>query len=336
MKINVGNMFKTLKVIFNDRVRADYIKKDLDDISVAIDKYSYFNTYINLLKNKNNSNVLLDAFDIFTDKKFKLITKNYNHLEFKKLEELYTNYHYYKNIKKDMKLSDFKKIKKEFLKNKNRYHELIYTNRYLTLMKYRPIVIDFLEKQIQNKSQYSVVLIERKIPEKLGNNSLNIDGQRRIIYNHEELKNKLSKIYKSKFLNIILDELSIYEQFNIFRNAKIIICQHGAALCNIFYCKNAKVIEISPEWNDNHNSFKNLSSFVNLKYIEIKQDRMTKNEFIAFNQKYNIINIKDKYQIDDIFIKLKEPYVKYNDDPILSFIRNSGSVNINEVLNNIE
>jgi len=334
MKINLGNMFKILQLIFGERVKADYI--NINFIDITGDKYVYFDTYITLLKNRNNSDILLDAFDIFTDKKYKLITKNYDHIEFKKLEELYTNYHYYKNIKKDMNLSNFKKIKKELLKNKNRYHQLFYTNRYITLLKYRPIIIDFFESKIINKSKYQIILIERKIPQKFTNNLINnVAGQRRIIYNHEELKNKLSKIYKSKFLNIILDELSIYEQFNIFRYAKVIICQHGAALCNIFFCKDAKIIEISPEWNDNHNSFKNLSNFSNLKYVEIKQDRMTKNEFIAFNNKYNIINIKDKHQVDDIFIKLKEPYIKYDDDPILSFIRNSGSVDIDKVLINI-
>ena len=334
MKINLGNMFKILQLIFGERVKADYINMNFIDITG--DKYNYFDTYITLLKNKNNSDILLDAFDIFTDQKYKLITKNYDHLEFKKLEELYTNYHYYKNIKKDMNLSDFKKIQKELLKNKNRYHQLFYTNRYITLMKYRPVIIDFFESKIINKSKYQIILIERKIPQKFGNNLKNNSaGQRRIIYNHDELKNKLTKLYKSKFLNIMLDDLSIYEQFNIFRNAKVIICQHGTALCNIFFCKDSKIIEISPEWNDNHNSFKNLSNFVNLKYVEIKQDRMTRKEFISFNKKYNIVNIKDDKEIDNIFNKLKEFYIKYDDDPILSFIRNSGSVDINKVLINI-
>ena len=62
---------------------------------------------------------------------------------------------------------------------------------------------------------------------------------------------------------------------------------------------------------------------------------MTKKEFLSFNQEYNIIKLKNNEEIDDIFNKLKEPYIKYNDDPILSFIRNSGSVNIDEVLNSI-
>ena len=62
---------------------------------------------------------------------------------------------------------------------------------------------------------------------------------------------------------------------------------------------------------------------------------MTRKEFISFNKKYNIVNIKDDKEIDNIFNKLKEFYIKYDDDPILSFIRNSGSVDINKVLINI-
>jgi len=342
IKINIGKMFDILKIIFKDRVKKKYIK--IDSLDITGDKYNYFNIYIDLLKNNSNpNNVLLDALDIFIDNQYKLITlgesfekisKNYNHLEFKKLEELYINYYYYRNIKKDITLIEFQKIQKEFLKNKKRYHELYYTNRYITLMKYRPTIINFFESNIINKSQYQIILIERTIPEKIGNNlKENTSGQRRIIYNHNELKNKLSKLYKTKFLNIILDDLDIYEQFNIFKHAKIIISQHGSGLCNVFFSNNAKVIEIIPEWNDD--SFKNLSLLSNLKYIAIKQNRMTKKEFLTFNQKYNIIKLKNDEEIDDIFIKLKEPYIKYNDDPILSFIRNSGSVNIDEVLNSI-
>jgi hypothetical protein len=333
IKINVGNFFNILKLIFGNRVKADYIKSKI--ISITGDKYNNYTTYIKLLKNKNNEDVLLCACDIFYEDIFKLITKNYNHLEFKKLEELYINYHYYKNVKKDMILSDFLKTEKELFKNKNKYHQLYYTNKYITLLKYRPVIIDFFKSKIINKSEYKIILIERKIPQKISNNLQNNSaGQRRIIYNHEKLKNKLSELYKYNFLNVILDNLNIYEQFNIFHNAKIIIGQHGAGLTNIFFSKNIKLIEITPEWNDK--SLKNLSKFLNFKYNEIKQDKMTKQEFELFNNKHSIIdNIEPNY-INNIFKELDKPYDKYKDDPILSFIRNSGSVNINKIISKIE
>jgi hypothetical protein len=148
---------------------------------------------------------------------YERITKNYSQTEFKKLENEYIN-----------------RIKT----NKQRYQELYVTNKYIKLKKIRPYIINFFESKIKISSP-QIILIDRPFVNKFNKNIfLNKSGQRRIIYNHDELKNKLSKLYKSNFLNISLDNLDIYNQYNIFKNAKIIIGQYGSGLCNLFFVKN--------------------------------------------------------------------------------------------------
>ena len=93
VKINMDNLFNILKYIFNDRIENDYInnKKTIND------KHEYFDLYITLLKNKNNNDIVLSAYDIFRFERYKLVTKDYNHEEYKKLKMLFIDYHYYKD-----------------------------------------------------------------------------------------------------------------------------------------------------------------------------------------------------------------------------------------------
>lgn len=328
MKINLGNMFPILKFIFKDRISFDYIKYS-DSIN---DRLYYFDIYIQLLKNRNDNDVLLNAFDIFFDSKSNLTINNYNNEEYKKLKNIYVNYYYYSN--KNNKPENYKKLSNDFKRIKTRYKQLLYTRMYIKLIKIRPFVIDFFEKAQKDnnsKKKFDIVLIERKIPKYLDETLFkNVSGARRIIYNHIELKNKLCDKYQNNFINVILEDLNIYEQFNIFRNAKTIISQHGAGLVNIFFCKKIKLIEIMPEWNEDW--FVNIANFLKFDYVAIKQNRMTKNNFLLFNKKYNIIK---NINIDKIFMELDKETNKLHDLPIVTFIKNSGSVDINEVLTKI-
>jgi len=337
MKINLGNMFNILKLIYGNRIKTNYIKPTNNELT---DKFNYFGTYIDISQHNNDSDILLNAFDIFNDKRYKQInTKSFNYNEYKKLHQIYIFYYY--SIYHNMPNECDNKFKKNCYKKitTNRYRELNFTNDYIKLNNCRLIINNFFNSKITNKTIFPIILIERKIPTNFTNElKNNAGGQRRIIYNHDQLKNKLSKIYKSEFKNIILEELTIYEQFNIFNNAKIIIGQHGAGLSNIFFCKdNTTIIEISPEWDDEH-EFKNLSSFARLTYHNVKQDRMTKKEFKLFNKNYKKLYNNDNETdfIDKIFKELDKPYNKYADDPILSFIRNSGSVDIDEIISKIK
>ena len=74
----------------------------------------------------------------------------------------------------------------------------------------------------------------------------------RSVENHGDLVQAMRNEFVTKFDNLVLERASIYYQYHIFNNAKIIIAQHGAALSNMFFMKptnennSCTVIEISP------------------------------------------------------------------------------------------
>ena len=97
-----------------------------------------------------------------------------------------------------------------------------------------------------------------------------------------------------------------------------------------FFCKKSTLIENIPEWDDNW--FKNYASFCKIKYISINQPRMTKDEWDKFNNMYSIIN----ENTNDLFSNLDNNKNRLDDSPIVTFIKNSGSVNINDIIDKVE
>jgi len=102
-------------------------------------------------------------------------------------------------------------------------------------------------------------------------------------------------------MNVSLERTSIYYQYHLFRSAKVVIAQHGGALCNIFFMQSslssgnndrssssrsskfstnersgdnvAKVIEIMPISIEGYkrSRYKNLANFCQVQYIHIDQ-----------------------------------------------------------------
>lgn len=323
IKTNVGVFSKILQELFLSRIYFNYdvFKQVNEVISNQSDRYNYFKWYIHLLKNKNNTNdiILINSCDIFGNYDYKLINKNmlidYNKLEY--LERKYIKLSEYKinsDVKDQNTILNF---------NKTLYNVLRLTDKYFNLINYK-ISIDRYLHRIYNKNIYThtILLIERPFVKfNIDNVKENTSGQRRLIYNHTELKNRLSKLYKTKFMNVSLDNVTFEEQYYLFKNTKIIIAQHGAALCNIYLSKSnykTHLIEISPKWVVNLNDwFKNLSELCEINYYRVIQPGMTNSEWGVFSKKNNI-NYHGSQEI-------------FN-----SFIENSGSVNINEIVNIIE
>ena len=294
LKINIKNMFKIVNEIF-EKIETNYI--DIPK-NYSNDMFSYYDYYFRLYTNPQKNEKLLKAFDLFNNS-FYLQYENYtfNLERYKILKQKYM----LKQLNKTEKM-EFKKLKYKKYSNVLKKNKKTIINFFLNHPKY------------QNKFNKKIILIERLKPNFVGNNIMECyGGQRRIIHNHQELKNILEKKYGNKFLNIALDNLNIFEQFDLFYNAKIIIGQHGAGLTNIFFCKkNVKIIEITPKYNDNNNWFKNLSHFLGYNYVNINQPSLTKEE-------WNTYNIKSE-----------------NDELLQSFNENSDSICINEVIKNIK
>ena len=143
-----------------------------------------------------------------------------------------------------------------------------------------------LPEYIKCNKSYDIVLIERgtdpkytllnysknhPLLQKLGTKS---GSERRFIKNHKQICLELEKNYGNKFKNISLENTSIFYQYHIFNNARLIIAQHGAALANVVFMKDFNnVLEIIPKEKlilEGEDSFKNLSIMSKLNYYSIE------------------------------------------------------------------
>lgn len=89
----------------------------------------------------------------------------------------------------------------------------------------------------------------------------------------------LAFLLKQGFCPVILEELEIQEEINLFAGAEIVIGNHGSGLSNIVYCSpGTRVIEITrgdyqyvyPDFIDHTNRLLNL--IPKIKYLQIKCD----------------------------------------------------------------
>ena len=109
---------------------------------------------------------------------------------------------------------------------------------------------------INNKEIYDIIIIERKI-NKSHSTTLHAENkwkdimatsgsERRVILNHSEVVKEIKNIFKNNsIINISTEYLSIFDQYLLFSNAKLVIAQHVASLGNIIFMnKNASIIEI--------------------------------------------------------------------------------------------
>ena len=170
-------------------------------------------------------------------------------------------------------------------------------------------ICDFFEKNVpfylKDLNFKDIVLIERNVDpsykyidyskqhiqlQKLGQLS---GKERRYITNHQEIVEYLKSNFNDNFVNVSLERTSIYYQYLLFKNAKIIIANHGAALSNVIFMKeySGSVIEIISKDKlnkENEDTFKNLSLFCKLEHKFIITDNEIDN--IDIKKLINIIN----------------------------------------------
>jgi hypothetical protein len=149
----------------------------------------------------------------------------------------------------------------------------------------RNLVIHFIESKMPDEYKeietFDILLIKRDIDnyyvEKRSEN-LNeardifytSGKQRRDVLNHDVLADELRHIYGNNIGNIILENKSIFHQYQLFKKASIVIGQHGAALSNIFFMnKNTNLIEIMSPWRLTGNHFSNLANFLRIHYDNV-------------------------------------------------------------------
>lgn len=131
-------------------------------------------------------------------------------------------------------------------RNKENYCHKVYFD------KFRKFVFD---RYSINNSEYDtnypeVVLIKRNDRTKLiddeylSNINPNVTSgkERREINNIADIEEFLQNKYNNKFKSLFFEKLPFEEQIKYFNNAKLIICAHGAAMSNMFFCKEGTTI----------------------------------------------------------------------------------------------
>ena len=170
-------------------------------------------------------------------------------------------------LKKDDFLGDFKGIAEKFLNisvnyeygrqfsNMRRFK--LHAVRAYSFGPYFPQTFDNLMARAESiydldslKKPQRVILIERSHKPISANRSggqwIKTGSLIRYIENHQELMTALSRRYGDDFINVVLEDMPFDEQIALFRNARIVIGQHGAGMCNIAWMANrsASVLEL--------------------------------------------------------------------------------------------
>jgi hypothetical protein len=121
-----------------------------------------------------------------------------------------------------------------------------------------------------------------------------------------------------------MENYTMCEQFRIFNEAHVIVAQHGAALSNIVFCgPQTIIVEITPELGEN-NWYLNLAEFCGVKYVKVHQPELTRAEWREM--------FGEEPEVPDMFDKERLYSAKMQYDPLAAFIRNSGSVDVAEVV----
>ena len=191
-------------------------------------------------------------------------------------------YHDDKSLFRDVKVGEI------CLEAYDRFNSQFYNDHMVSQMSKKTMrtVLNFFSETIPPCMKliptFEIVLIQRAEESYFKRGCLNrkpiyrtSGSQRRSITNHEFLSDTLlAKYGPNRFINIILERSSIYLQYKVFRDAKVVIAQHGAALSNIFFMRPSvsHIIEFSPPWSREAEHFKNLSHFVGVRHHIINQE----------------------------------------------------------------
>lgn len=160
-----------------------------------------------------------------------------------------------------------------------------------------------------------VLLIERgerkeliSDPEMRKNNkNVSTGKERREIEEIGELKKWMSDYFGVKYRCVILENLPFNEQVRLFYNANFIVAMHGAALSNMFFCRQkTKVLEVlgEREWN-----FFNVIS----QNMRLNHNKCDNNLEVLKNEIIRLFNFKDltKEQVLDLVLdKIKSKRIE--------------------------
>ena len=262
-------------------------------IPMILEYIKYQKRYENItfIIDKNLGPFFRILFELPIDIKLKMFMPDFDEL---KIENKYL-------IPLDTQLMNLKNI--SFIQRK--YAGIFTYSIYKKINNWFHYQIDVNNIMIKPIQIYDIVIIERKTnicykslyskKNKVNNIFKTSGSERRTIINHNEFVKNIKKYYpNNSVLNKPLECLSIYEQYYLFNNAKLIIAQHGASLANIIFINNiiGNVIEIVfKDRLKKDNWFESLAKSCNVRHFQYLTD--AENVIIDIS-KFNIF--LDKHQ----------------------------------------
>lgn len=135
--------------------------------------------------------------------------------------------------------------------------------------KIKNLLFKSLNIKNKNNNNNKILIIERGNPHEFYLKEKSLSGRdRRSVPNINEIYFALSK--KNNVKKIILENMEIRKQMIEFKNHKIILLQHGAAMSNLLWCEpNSFVFEITNDLNNNY--YDKLIKICKLNCKKIKQ-----------------------------------------------------------------
>jgi len=187
--------------------------------------------------------------------------------------KIYTDVMNIKNVELNSKLFNNLNIKKITYKHKEQYIQKKYFDKFRNFIfvrfKINPCVYDKSYPEIILIKRYNrIELISDEYLKKL-NTNVTSGKERREIHDIDYIENHLKNMYPNpiQFKSLYLELISFEEQIKYFNNAKLIICAHGAAMSNMFFCKEkTKIIEVT--CNKKWQFFDSISNILNLQHVK--------------------------------------------------------------------
>jgi hypothetical protein len=124
------------------------------------------------------------------------------------------------------------------------------------------------------------------------------DSKMRRVANEADLIPALERL---GFRAISASNMSVLEQIETFRQARVVIGAHGAGLTNVLFCRpGTKLVEIFPEGGVHGSAFHRISSHLDLPYYYVVSERIE----TRFSKK-NRVNADIRVSIDDLLAFLR-------------------------------
>ena len=131
-----------------------------------------------------------------------------------------------------------------------------------------------------------------EVDKSLKNVWIDMNSHRRPVKNIEELRPVL---YKYKFEEIKMEDLSINEKINLLQNTNVLLGSHSSGLTNMLFLKpGSKVVDIRDPNDNIKNAFFSMASELDLNYYYMEREKVSHEVIIDPKKLENLLSSLDR------------------------------------------